>query len=255
VIHWKVRRETTLRPIIPTAAQAKSLSRLYYRVMNVWAVGARDKILPAYERTLSQMMTDSVSDIEVSIEETQGEAVRAIFSFRWWFGSWFDSLISWHTQKLVSNLKYATNIDLASVIGPLPQDTVEATIARNVALVRNVSDQTRQKISDIVYRGLTQRLPARDVAKEINDVLKLGRARSTRIASDQLVKASAALDRSRMLDLGIVKFRWAHSHKLHYRPWHRARDGEVFRFDDPKLRGDLPGDQPFCGCKAQGVIE
>lgn len=252
MIHWKVRRETTLRPIITTQTQADQLARLYLQVLAVWS---NPRILDAYSRTLSEMTTDSVSEIEVEIEATQGESVRAIFSFRWLFAGWLDNLIQWHTRKLVANLKYATSIDLTSVIGPAPQDTVQATIARNVALVTNISDQARERISDAVYRGLTQRLPAREVAKEINAALALGRSRSIRIASDQLVKASAALDRSRMAELGIVKFRWLHSHKRNAREWHKARDGEVFRFDDPKLRGDMPGDQPFCGCKAQGVIE
>lgn len=254
MINWKVRRETTLRPIVTTQAQADSLARLYLQVLAVWSKAA-PRIVDEYARTLSQITTDSVADIEVEIENTQGEAVRAIFSFRWLFAGWLDNLIQWHTRKLVANLKYATSIDLSSIIGPAPQDTVQATIARNVALVTNISDQARERISDAVYRGLTQRLPAREVAKEINSALALGRARSIRIASDQLVKASAALDRSRMAELGIVKFKWLHSGKAHPRLWHLARDGKTFRFDDPKLRGDMPGDQPFCGCKAQGVIE
>lgn len=254
MIHWKVRRQTVLRPIVPTKAQTDALAKLYLDVVDVWAKSA-PRLVEIYGRTLSELTRDSVPELEIEIEQTQAQAVRAIFSFRWLFGGWFENLVRWHTQKLVANLKYATNIDLGAVIGSLPSDTVDATIARNVALVRNVSDQTREKISDIVYRGLTQRKPVRDVAKEINEAVGLGRARSRRIASDQTVKASAALDRSRMRELGITKFQWMHSGKLHYRPWHKARDGKTFRFDDPSLRGDMPGDQPFCGCKARGVLE
>lgn len=254
MIHWKVRRETTLRPIITTQTQADQLARLYLQVLAVWS---NPRILDAYRRTLSEMTTDSVSDIEVEIEATQGEAVRAIFSFRWLFSGWLDRLVTWHTKKLISNLLYATNIDLTSIIGPAPQDTVQATIARNVALVTNISDQARQRISDAIYRGLTQRLPAREVAKEINAALALGRARSIRIAGDQLTKASAALDTSRANDLDLFKWKWDHSGKVHFRPEHKARDGKMY--DDrklpPEIRSDQPGFAPFCGCRKRYVID
>lgn len=249
-LQFSLRRTAILRPIFTTQAQANSLARLYIDVVNVWAASV-PKILAEYSRTLSAMTTDSASDIEVTIETTAMDAVRAVFSFRWLFDGLLGDLVRWHLGRFTANLKYATNVDLSSVIGPVPTDTLQSVIARNVALVKNISDQTRDKIADAVYRGLTQRTPVRDVAKEISGILAGQKARSRRIASDQLSKISSALDTSRANDLGLTEWEWNHSGKIHYRPWHRARDGKIY--DDRKLPADVKSDQPgfapFCGCK------
>lgn len=250
MIHWNIRRTVTLRAVTPTQAQADRLYRLYLRVMNVWSSSA-PTIVAEYARTLSEMRTDSVGTLEATISSAEGGAVSAIFDFRWLFGDWLASIVQWHTQQFVSRMKYATNVDLTSVIGPVSADTLEAVIARNVALVRNVSDQTRDKIAEAVYRGLTQRTPARDVAKEISGIIGGQKARARRIASDQLSKISAALDTSRANEIGLTEWEWQHSGKVHYRPWHKARDGVVY--DDRKLPADVKNDQPgfapFCGCR------
>lgn len=243
------RRPLTLRPIQTTQAQAKALQRIYAPIMQIWSVGVRERILPAYARSLATFTGDSPADIEVEIEAVDEEAVRATFSFRDLFRDWALSLMRWHLDKIGSQLVYATNVDLRTQLGGA-NETIDDLLARNTALVRDVSDQARGRIADIVFRGLQQRTPIRDVAKEINDALGLGRARSLRISSDQTSKLSAALDRLRQEQLGFDSFIWRHSQKIHYRPEHLARDGQVFRWDSEVAKTDPPGYAPFCGCKA-----
>lgn len=247
-------KRKVMRPVYTTRAQERELARLYLAVIEVWTESVSTRILPAYSRTLSGMVTDSVFDVEQAVQAADDGSVRSIFDFKWLFDNWFVRLFNWHTAKIIDNLKYATNTDLTSVIGPLPVDTAQAVIARNVALVKSVSTQTRDKIAEIVFRGLQNRTSPRDVAKEIARATGLARQRSLRIASDQLNKISSALDRQRMQSLGIDEFIWVHSGKVHFRPWHKARDGKKFRFDDPALAGDLPGDAVACGCKSRGVL-
>lgn len=254
-LDFKLRRQTVLRPIIPTQAQENSLAKLYLDVVKVWTNGAAERIIPAYSRTLSGLITDDVADIDYQIAETDSAAVRAVLNFSSLFRGWLFDFNTWHFRRFNSNLKYSTNVDLNSIIGEEPTETLESIIARNTALVRAVSDQTRERISDIVYRGLTNRTPVREVAKEIATATGLARDRARRIASDQLVKASAAFDESRMRDIGITKFKWMHSEKKNFRPEHKARDGKIYNWDDPVIKNDKPGYAPFCGCKARGVIE
>jgi SPP1 gp7 family putative phage head morphogenesis protein len=243
-----------LRAIFTTKAQEKALSRLFYNVVNIWTEAARDRILPAYARTLSEMTNDSIEDIERIVQAADDGAVRAIFDFKWLFDGWFSNLVNWHTKRFANNLQYATDLNLESVIGPLPQDTAYNVIARNVALVKSVSGETRDKIAEIVLRGLQNRTPPRDVAREIAKATGLAKKRSLRIASDQLNKISSTLDEQRMQSLGMEEFIWKHSGKVHYRPWHKARDGKKFRFDDPKLKGDLPGQAIFCFPESHPII-
>lgn len=243
------KRDLTLRPIATTQAQAKTLQRLYAPIMQVWSDGVRDRILPAYAASLATFTGDSPADIEAEIEITEESAVRAVFDFRAFFAEWAQALQLWHVNRIGSQLTYATGIDLSTQLGGAT-GTIEDALARNTALIRDISDQARGRIADIVFRGLQQRTPVRDVAKEINEALGLGRARSLRIASDQTVKLSAALDKLRQEQLGFDSFVWRHSGKTHFRPEHKARDGKVFSWGSDVARDDPPGYAPFCGCKA-----
>lgn len=248
------RRPLTLRPIQTTKAQAQALARIYAPIMQVWSVGVRERILPAYARSLATFTGDSPADIEVEIEAVDEEAVRATFSFRDLFRDWALSLMRWHLDKIGSQLAYATNVDLRTQLGGAGE-TLEDALARNVALVRDVSDQARGRIADVVFRGLQQRTPVKDVAKELEHALGLGKRRSLNIARDQTVKLSAALDRLRQEQLGFSSFTWRHSMKTHFRPEHKARDGKIFRWDSEVAKTDPPGYAPGCGCKAMAHMD
>ncbi len=162
--------------------------------------------------------------------------------------------MEWHVNRIAAQLTYADNATLRTVLGPATE-TLEDYLVRNVALVRDVSDQTRGRISDIVFRGLQNRTPARDVARVIAEATGLGRKRSLRIASDQLNKLTGSLDQLRQEQLGFDSFVWRHSGKLHPRLDHLARDGNVYRWDSDVARNDPPGYLPFCGCRAMAHME
>lgn len=255
------RRRIELPAIETTKAQADDLARLYMAVVRVWAAGARDRIIPAYGHALDQQTVDSLTldragDVEAEIEVVDGQAVRSIFTFRGLLQAWAGVLERWHMGRIIRALKFATNVDLSTQMhGADVAETIEDVLARNAALVRNVSDQTRGRIADVVFRGLQNRTPVRDVARQIREATGLARDRALRIASDQTVKLAAALDRERQLQLGMTSFEWRHSGKKHFRPEHKARNGKVFPWASEVGRNDPPGQVPFCGCKAKGVLE
>lgn len=238
-----------LRAIQTTQAQMRSLARLYYPVVDVWRAGT-PRILSEYARTIATFTGDSPADIEAEIAAVDGEAVRVTFDFRAFLQEWAAALQFWHINRIGQQLTYATDLDLTGQLGPAGE-TVEDFLARNTALIRDVSDQTRGRIADIVFRGVQQRTPVRDVAREIDKALGMGRRRSLNIARDQTVKLSAALDDLRGRQLGFEGYYWQHSSKTHYRPEHLAREnsGEFFAFGSEIDRTDPPGYAPSCGCK------
>ena len=249
------RRPITLRPIFTTRQQERALAAMYLRIVQLWAEGATQRILPAYERSLAQYTGDSPADLQVEIGAVENGVIQAILQgFAATYSDWFSDLVLWHINKLGSQLTYVDNITLRTTLGPA-RETFEDYLARNVALVRNVSDQTRARISDIVFRGLQARTPSRDIGREIAEATGLGRKRANRIAADQTVKAAGALDRLRQEQLGLDKFVWKHSGKRHFRPDHKARDGKVFEWGSQVGREDPPGFQPFCGCHARAYLD
>ena len=85
-----------------------------------------------------------------------------------------------------------------------------------------------------------------------NRAPRTGRARSQRIASDQLTKLNSSLASERRRQAGLDEWEWKSSHKLHFRPEHAARDGKVY--SDATAPNDLPGQLPFCGCRELAVL-
>lgn len=252
-----IRRNLTIRPIEPARSLEQDLARLYLNVVKAWNA---DEILRGYTGGLT---TDAPSDQTNTIAQAEDTVTRLIAEFTRGLRAWVVRAEAVHRSRFVASIKAGTGIDLSFMLmGGEVAETLHLFIDRNTALVRDISSQAQGKISDAVWRGYQQRLPARDVAKEIRDATGFARARSIRVASDQNSKLSAALDNERQAEAGIDWIRWRSSHKKHFRPHHAARDGKVYDRRTGKARDsdevvpadDRCGMQPFCGCRAQSFI-
>jgi len=250
------RKRVVMRPIVPTQTQVRDLYRVFLPVVTAWEAGIRDRLMPEYERTVSGLRMDSVIDLEAivrAIEDAVGVLITT--EIRAGISMWADREAEWHFQKFVANLKYVTNVDLKMFMGPAgSRVTMEDFLARNTALIRDVSDQIRGRVADIVYRNVQLRTPMRDVAREIANATGMSRRRAMLIARDQTQKISAALDADRGMQIGAPGYDWQHSDKLNYRPEHRERDGKYFAFGSEVDRTDPPGYAVACGCKRRIVL-
>lgn len=255
------RRRTRAIPIAsPTQAQTDELATLYMEVVRAWQAATRGPIIAAYERALAQLeardalVRDDAGQVERQIDSTAGDLLRLALVLTARLRDWALRVERWHRSRWLAGTLTASGVDLATLLGPEDmRDTIAGVIARNTALIRNVSDEARGRIADIVFRGLQARTPAREVAKELREAVDMSRRRSILIASDQLNKLTSALDHERRRQAGIPKWRWRHSGKLHFREEHKARDGKIYSDDDPPP--DLPGQKPYCGCREQALLE
>lgn len=251
------RKAITLRPIIPTTALATDLAAIYAPAWRTWSE-AVDAIMAGYDPaplpTGDTLTVDSPAQIDAAISAAAASfASRLVVEIGPGLRRWVLRVSRWHRDQFDAAVKAGTGIDLGMMLSAQPEaETVEAFVARNTALVTNVSDQAKARISDAVWRGYQARTPAREVAKEVREAVAMGRARSVRIASDQLSKLSAALDDERRAEVGITQYRWRHSGKRHPREEHKARNGKVYANGKPAR--DTPGQAPFCGCRAQAYI-
>jgi len=263
------RRAITFRPIIPTGVQAANLYRsAYMPFVDVWA-NILPRIEAEYARSLSALQTDSAADMGNILIEVDGLVTRLLLQVRPVLQSVLGAFQLWHQQKWRGAILTATGIDLTTLIGPESmRETVEQAIERNVGLIRSVSDEARRRIGEVIFSGLQERRPVSEVAKDLREAVDLPRARARRIASDQIVKLSSALDQERRREAGLDIWGWRHSSKKHPRRQHLDRNGDLFTENPTKVgqvvdgktvraappADDMPGIPPFCGCTSYAVL-
>lgn len=252
------RSSIPLRTIAPTGVQVSELSAIYVKVVKAIAASVVEDVLPAYAEALARRAADSLVRDDVSkveqAEASLGEKLRRlILTLTPELTRWALRYEQYHRRKWVAAAYTATTIDLSAMIGPGDvQEEMAVWIARNVALIRDVSAQAQARIADAVFRGYQGRQPPRTVAKAIQEAVAMSRRRAIFIASDQAAKISAALDRERQVQAGITSFTWREGWPAHPRPEHVERDGQVYQWANPPA--ELPGELPRCTCKAQALL-
>lgn len=249
-----VRRSSiVLRDIIPPATLATDLFRgSYLPVITAWSE-ALPRIDATYARSLSELVQDSPADMRAEIDGVGDAINRLLLILTPDLRDWALRVERWQRGKWRGAVLAATGVDLQTMIGAEDvRATLDQTIEWNTALIRDVSQQAQQRISNAVFDGLRNRTPAREVAKSVREAVDMGRGRSQRIASDQLSKITSALAEERRREAGIDTWKWRHSRKAHPRTDHQARDGK--EYTDETAPQDLPGRLPFCGCRSQAVV-
>jgi SPP1 gp7 family putative phage head morphogenesis protein len=243
-----------IRKIETRKAQAESLALIYLRAVK--AIEARvPKLLQIYARTLeAQLQRDSVSELGQEGEEVGSQLRRLVLELDPSLRSFAWRIEEWHRGTWERAVLDAVNVSIHDLIGSEEvRETIEAFVRRNVALVRNVSDEAQGRIADSVFRGFQRRATATEIAKEIREATGMARKRAIRIAGDQTVKLASALDDERIRQAGVDRWKWRHSGKLHFRPEHKARDGNIYT--DETQPEDKPGELPYCGCVRQAILD
>lgn len=252
-----------LPAIHPTVSMAADLAAIYLLVVNAWKKAAAEQILPAYTAATKAIadhggrnmvkVADDLSDVNGSVNGAGEQVTRLLVSITPMIRRWATKAEKWHRLKWAASIASAAGPDVLTLMAAEDvHETIEAIIARNVALIRSVAEETRARIADIILRGFQGRTETREVARQIAAGIDMSRRRALGIASDQNVKLASALDTRRMVQAGIDIWKWRHSGKVHFRPEHKARDGNIYTWQNAPA--DLPGELPFCGCAKQAML-
>lgn len=252
----KYRADRFVAPEIdPPRALESDLLRLYMRVVREWLRQWQEVVRPQYEATIAEGLRDSVNDVQGAADEASNALNRLVVAIGADLSDWVVQTEQWHRGQF-GKLFTPTGVRLDVMLGPGDVGpTLQSVLADNVSLIRSLNDQMRNGISGAVFRGLTNRTPAREVAREIRRQAGLGKTRAELIAADQLQKLTGRLDQNRQEQLGLVSFEWAHSGKKHPREHHKERDGKVFRWDSAVGKSDPPGYAIGCGCRPRAVVD
>lgn len=263
------RKFIALPEIAAPAMMATDLFVSCYRpIIQLWTE-ASARIIAEYERSLSEMTTDAPSDVQGEIDAAASAFNRLLLTLTPALRDWAVRLERMVRNRWARQVYSATSVDLTTRLSIFDvEGTVESYIAWNVDLVRDVSDQVKKRIADRVFSGLTQRKPARDVAREIREAVEMSRKRALNIAADQSSKITASLAAQRREEAGLEVFQWHHSGKLHPRQHHVERNGHLYSENSALVgkkvggnvvrkappRDDRAGMAPWCGCRERGVL-
>ena len=133
-------------------------------------------------------------------------------------------------------------------VSPLATDLYEQWIRENVALIRSLDQGLIDAIERETREAIEKGRLTSELRKRYRERLQINLRRARTIARDQVGKAQSDIVQRRYEDAGIIEYEWRHSGNLKTgRPEHIARNGKVFRMDDPPWDGH-PGKAINCAC-------
>jgi uncharacterized protein with gpF-like domain len=144
-------------------------------------------------------------------------------------------------------------------------DVLRATMAEQVGLIKSIAQQHLTEVQGLVMRSVAKGGDLGELSQHLRDRYGVTRRRAALISRDQVTKATATLNRTRQLELGIETAIWKHSHAGKTpRPSHVAMEGKEYDVKkgmwDPDANGKgkgafiQPGELISCRCYARSIL-
>lgn len=159
----------------------------------------------------------------------------------------------WAHQQFSKQARAAIGVDIFSP-NPLLRKRVEGFVTGNVERIKNLTEDTSQRISALVLQAVQDGRSYDRLAADIGNAFDVSESRATLIARDQTGKLYGQINADQQKAAGIDKFVWRTSNDDRVRDEHADLEGEVFSYDDPPDEG-LPGEAVNCRCHAEPYFE
>lgn len=144
-------------------------------------------------------------------------------------------------------------------------DVLRATMGEQVGLIKSIAQQHLTEVQGLVMRSVAKGGDLGELSKELRARYGVTRRRAALISRDQVTKATATINRTRQLEIGITTAIWKHSHAGKTpRPTHVAMEGKEYDVKkgmwDPAANGKgkgafiLPGQLISCRCYSRSIL-
>lgn len=156
--------------------------------------------------------------------------------------------------QLARQTKAALGVDVIANDRKLPM-LVENFAANNVALIRDIGEQTIIKTELAIQRAVQDGKLYGDLAKELQTI-GYGETRAELVARDQVGKLYGQINATRQKELGADRFIWRTVGDERVRDEHAELDGEEFSYSaGGHPEEGLPGEAILCRCWAEPVFD
>lgn len=242
-----------LKPIGARLAFEVALYRILMGVLSV-ANSAKPALMEGAraDRTLLTQDAFGLSDI---VSALRGSFAQAIALAENPLRNLFQGEAARHDAKWIEQVNSVIGVDLKAVVNS-EQVATPITLAtrKSVALIKGVTDEVAKKIeveiTDLVSRGAS----TREIAAKLTEIGGFGKKRAQLIAVDQAHSFNANLNEIRQTQAGVNRYSWSTVRDRRVRPLHRAREGQVYRWDSPPSDGH-PGQPIRCRCIARAILD
>lgn len=144
-------------------------------------------------------------------------------------------------------------VDMFRVDPILEREYTKGATARFATFWAKESKRFRGEVQTALLEGLKSGQSSEQIARRLRERVNVSRSRATLIARNETGNASAYAAREWQQAVGVTEYVWRTASDNRVRPEHAARNGEVFRWDDPPEDGH-PGQAIQCRCVAQAVL-
>lgn len=162
-----------------------------------------------------------------------------------------------HDSDFMDQAKRKLGIDLSAVVREEDiEDHIRMATDRNVALIRNLTEEALNRIQQSVYNNSLGGGSVKDLKEKLVKDFGMSSKRAKIIARDQTSKFNGELTKVRQQQAGVDEYEWSTSHDERVRDLHRSLDGKRYKWGERTGAEDgLPPGQPIlCRCVALAVI-
>lgn len=225
-----------------------------------YPVAARDKYQQAldkliapmrkeYERELMRLLAELPPPNELAMDANLGSQARMLLNFlsaKWQkrFGSAASEIVDRMMGNVDKQAKTSLNTSLKKLSGGLTiktpdlpaglRDSITASVAENVGLIKSVQQQYHERISGAVLRSVQSGGQGqKEIFEELQKIGGIADDRAKLIARDQTSKITTQMNAERQKSVGVKKFQWLHSGGgAEPRKLHLELNGKIFSYDD-----------------------
>ncbi|NVN09719.1 phage head morphogenesis protein [Nguyenibacter vanlangensis] len=214
-----------------------------------------------YRKVEPQIAQDSAADLLQSVMNRLTHRWRKRFDeVAEQMAQHFSEAAAGHADRAFAKKLAGAGFKVKFRPSPGVTNALKATTFQNVSLIKSIAEEHMVEVNGLVMRSIIAGRDLGTLTKELQARYGIIRRRAAFIARDQNNKATATINRTRQMELGLKEAIWVHSSAgRHPRESHVKAGRERLRYDLSKgalIDGQWihPGELPNCRCTSSVII-
>jgi uncharacterized protein with gpF-like domain len=257
--------EKILRPVHPSAGLTAAYRRKLDAMIEEMAASVDYWLSASYKANEPLIAQDELpaSALKAAIRKLTARWQRRFNEAAPKLADYFATAVEKRSSTALKNILKEAGFTVEFKMTAAQRDIINATVNQNVQLIKSIPQQFLGQVEQSVMRSVQTGRDLGALSKELQDHFGVSKRRAAFISRSQNNLATAALTRSRQVELGITEAIWMHSGGgKEPRPSHLAAGRSKTKYDvkvgwyDPDVGKNIfPGELPNCRCVSRAVVK